>query len=132
MTMLTLLKLISAAHRVTLFGRLGILLLVLWHIDDPEPGPTLMLICNDFSVAVSVLDLAPKSRYLTPCFGRMFGDIVQCNDSTASHQWPVHFKITSNTIISVVAINEQIVERLSPEDSFDPREHFGPVRISLQ
>src|SRR5579875_3518762 len=69
MTMLTLLKLISAAHRVTLFGRLGILLLVLWHIDDPEPGPTLMLICNDFSVAVALLDLAPKSRYLTPCFG---------------------------------------------------------------
>ena len=79
-------------------------------MQDPNAGPTLKWILDDFYMAIITLYLIPKAVDIAFQLWRMLRDVVKCNDSTFADERGVHRKVGPHSFVSVVAVNEQKIQ----------------------
>src|SRR5690348_2691772 len=85
-------------------------------IDHADTKPSLIYILNDLSGLILLLNLPPEFIHVTVHFRRMQANIVQCYQSALPDQRRIHFKIRFDTLIGMVAINEQEINSLGREN----------------
>jgi hypothetical protein len=61
---------------------------------------------NELKMPVIILDFVPEDAYLTFRLWVVRLNIVESHDSTAAHQWSVHFKVLLDSGISVIGVDK--------------------------
>src|SRR5690348_8001629 len=101
------------------------------HIENPESITALVRVLDDLPVPVPGPNLTPEIGNATHSFGRSIYDIVKGDQAAFSHQRRVHFEISLDALVAMIAVNKKVVERLAPESSLDAPKSIGGVRIAL-
>jgi len=59
----------------------------------------------------------------------VLNDVMKCHQAAAAHEWRIHFKIQSYTLIPVVAIDKEEVQLMLLQDSLNEFQGFGIMGI---
>jgi hypothetical protein len=62
-----------------------------------DASPPLRIICDDFRMSISILDLEPKSRYVAFPIATVWRDVVEGNQAAGFNHSPVNVSKSSLT-----------------------------------